>query len=225
MSAKLQLLWQIAIAGLRARLSRRPQRVAIFAGAGELPLIAAETAKSRKINFIIYHIVEADLNPDLLANTAIIRRSVSLGNIAQTLQFLQQDKITQVILLGKVEKQRLLQDVKRDAAANEIYSRAPDRRDDALAVLRGQLAAVDPAKTAPVREPYLTLREVGQRLGISSATLWRWQVPGHSLGGRRRFRLSEVEAYLKTEAFERRAAALRADRKHRSGEAGPCAKG
>jgi predicted DNA-binding transcriptional regulator AlpA len=101
---------------------------------------------------------------------------------------------------------------------------APDRRDDALAVLRGQLAAIDPAKTPPTHEPYLTLREIGQRLGISSATLWRWQVPGHSLGGRRRFRLSEVEAYLKTEAFERRAAALRADRKHRSGEAGPRAK-
>jgi excisionase family DNA binding protein len=90
---------------------------------------------------------------------------------------------------------------------------APNRRDDALAVLRGQLAAIDPAKTVPPREPYLTLREVGQRLGISSATLWRWRVPGHSLGGRRRFRLSEVEAYLKTEAFQRRAAALRADRK------------
>ena len=97
---------------------------------------------------------------------------------------------------------------------------APDRRDDALAVLRGQLAAIDPAKTVPPRETYLTLREVGQRLGISSATLWRWQVPGHSLGGRRRFRLSEVEAYLKTEAFERRAAALRADRKHHAKRGG-----
>jgi predicted DNA-binding transcriptional regulator AlpA len=72
----------------------------------------------------------------------------------------------------------------------------------------------------PPHEPYLTLREVGQRLGISSATLWRWQVPGHSLGGRRRFRLSEVEAYLKTEAFERRAAALRADRKHHAKRGG-----
>ena len=97
---------------------------------------------------------------------------------------------------------------------------APDRRDDALAVLRGQLAAIDPAKNAPAHEPYLTLREVGQRLGISSATLWRWQVPGHSLGGRRRFRLSEVEAYLKTEDFERRAAALRADRKHHANRGG-----
>jgi len=139
MPAKLQLLWQIAIAGLCARLSRRPQRLAIFAGAGELPRIAAETAQSRKIDFVLYHITEADLNSDLMADTAIIRRSVSLGNIAQTLQFLQQDKITRVILLGKVEKQRLLQDVKRDAAADEIYNRAADRRDDTLFL---QFAAV-----------------------------------------------------------------------------------
>lgn len=139
MSSKLKLLWQIAIAGLRSRLSSRPRRLAIFAGAGELPRIAAETAQSRKIDFVLYHITEADLHSELAANPAIIRRSVSLGNIAQTLQFLVQDKITQVVLLGKVEKQRLLQDVQRDAAAEEIYNRAPDRRDDTLFL---QFAAV-----------------------------------------------------------------------------------
>jgi predicted DNA-binding transcriptional regulator AlpA len=94
---------------------------------------------------------------------------------------------------------------------------APEnRRDHALAVLRGQLAAIDPAQATPVYEPYLTLREVALRLGVSAASLWRWQVPGHSLGGRRRFRISEVEAYLRSEAFERRAAALRSHRRHRA---------
>lgn len=132
MPHRLKLLWQIAVAGLSARLSRRPQRLAIFAGAGELPRIAAETAESRKINFVVYHIIEANLDANLAADKGIEKRSVSLGNISQTIQFLQQDKITQVILLGKVEKQRLLQDVKRDAAADEIYHRAADRRDDTL---------------------------------------------------------------------------------------------
>ncbi len=129
---RLKLLWQIITVGLRARLSRRPQRLAIFAGAGELPRIAVETARSRKISFFVYHIVEAELNPQLAADEQVTRRSISLGNIGQTLQYLQQDKITQVILLGKVEKQRLLQDVKRDSAAEEIYNRATDRRDDTL---------------------------------------------------------------------------------------------
>ncbi|HNL11976.1 MAG TPA: UDP-2,3-diacylglucosamine diphosphatase LpxI, partial [Turneriella sp.] len=132
MTHRLKLFWQIVIAGLSARLSRRPQRLAILAGAGELPRIAAETAFSRKIDFVVYHIVEADLNRELAADTRFERRSVSLGNISQTIQYLRQDRITQVILLGKVEKQRLLQDVTRDAAAEEIYTRAADRRDDTL---------------------------------------------------------------------------------------------
>lgn len=132
MTHRLKLFWQIVIAGLSARLSRRPQRLAILAGAGELPRIAAETAFSRKIDFVVYHIVEAYLDRDLAADQRMEKRSVSLGNISQTIQYLQHDKITQVILLGKVEKQRLLQDVARDAAADEIYNRAADRRDDTL---------------------------------------------------------------------------------------------
>ena len=37
MPHRLKLLWQIAVAGLSARLSRRPQRLAIFAGAAGIP--------------------------------------------------------------------------------------------------------------------------------------------------------------------------------------------
>lgn len=132
MAHRLKLFWQIVIAGLSARLSRRPHRLAILAGAGELPRIAAETAFSRKIDFVVYHIVEADLDRELAADKRIEKRKVSLGNIAQTIQHLRQDGITHVILLGKVEKQRLLQGVTRDAAADEIYNRAADRRDDTL---------------------------------------------------------------------------------------------
>jgi hypothetical protein len=48
---------------------------------------------------------------------------------------------------------------------------------------------------------------------MSTATLWRWQIPGHDLCGRPRYKLSEVEAYLKSDEFKRRVAALRAIRK------------
>ncbi len=130
--SRLRLLGQIAVASLRDFLARRPQRLAILAGAGELPRIAAETALARKLSVIVYHIVEAELNPELAADARIVKRRVSLGNISQTIKYLQQDKITQVVLLGKVEKQRLLQDVERDPDAEELYQRALDRRDDTL---------------------------------------------------------------------------------------------
>jgi hypothetical protein len=80
---------------------------------------------------------------------------------------------------------------------------SPDRQEEALRLLRGQL---------PKPEPYLSLRELARRIGYSVTTLRRWLVPGHRLGGHQRYRLTEVETYLKTEEFQRRLAALRAER-------------
>lgn len=61
-------------------------------------------------------------------------------------------------------------------------------------------------------EPYLTLKEVGRKLNLHPSTLWRWDVPGHSLGGRKRFRLSDILAYLESSKFRTRVNKLRADR-------------
>lgn len=82
-------------------------------------------------------------------------------------------------------------------------SAPPERREEALRLLRGQL---------PKPEPYFTLSELARRLGVCRATLRRWNVPGHDLGASPRYRLTEVEAYLRSEAFVRRQAALRAER-------------
>lgn len=81
-------------------------------------------------------------------------------------------------------------------------SAPPERREEALRLLQGQL---------PKPESYLSLSELARRLGVYRGTLRRWQVPGHELGGHPRYRLSEVEAYFRSEAFQRRQAALRAE--------------
>jgi predicted DNA-binding transcriptional regulator AlpA len=90
-----------------------------------------------------------------------------------------------------------------------------DLKARALRVLRGVQQA------APVErdtERFLTLKECAKRLGVSSCSLWRWQVPGHELGGRPKFRMSEIEAYLASDTFRRRAAELREqDRARRGG--------
>jgi len=94
-----------------------------------------------------------------------------------------------------------------------------DKRETALRLLQG---------TLPKPEPYLTLRDLGRQLGFGTSTLRRWQVPGHDLGGCQRYRLTEVEAYLQTETFQRRQAALRAERRNERASArfqfgdGPC---
>jgi UDP-2,3-diacylglucosamine hydrolase len=107
-------------------------RLAIFSGAGELPYLAAETARSQNRDHVIYHIVEATLDDRLATDKIRTIRTISLGEIAKTFSLLKEDKISQMVLLGKIEKQRMLQDVKRDATAEEIYAAAPDRRDDSL---------------------------------------------------------------------------------------------
>jgi hypothetical protein len=83
-------------------------------------------------------------------------------------------------------------------------SAPPERREAALRLLQGNL---------PEPEPYLTLIELGRRLGFSTRTLSRFQVPWHDLGTSKRYRLSEVEDYLRSEDFLRRQAALRAERR------------
>lgn len=92
-----------------------------------------------------------------------------------------------------------------------------ERRREALRVLRGD--TIDTEKL-PDAEPFLTLREIGRRLNLSPCSLWRYGVPGHELGGRRRYRLNEVVAYLESDEFRRRAEELRekrrADTRHES---------
>lgn len=87
------------------------------------------------------------------------------------------------------------------------------RRQDALRVLQGDGLVAEEPDVAPANEPYLSLGDLAKRLGVSRITLWRWRVPGHDLGGRLRYRVSDVAAYLKTDAHRRRVAALRAERR------------
>ena len=94
-------------------------------------------------------------------------------------------------------------------------SASDERREAALRLLQGKL---------PTPEPYLTLRELCRRLGFGATTLRRWHVPGQDLGGHRRYRLNEVEAYFASEAFQRRQAALRAERKPSANGIRPAAK-
>ena len=99
-----------------------------------------------------------------------------------------------------------------------LVTATPERKAAALRVLRGDDSG---AARRPDTEPYLTLREVGRQLAVSPCSLWRWGVPGHELGGRRRFRMSEVEVYLASDAFKRRAGELReADRERRAAKVG-----
>ena len=94
-----------------------------------------------------------------------------------------------------------------------------ERKAAAIRVLRGDPVHEQSAARGDTVERFLTLKECARRLGVSACSLWRWQVPGHELGGRRKFRMTEIEAYLASPEFQRRAAELRADEQEKRGRA------
>ena len=77
----------------------------------------------------------------------------------------------------------------------------------ALQALRGVRTMPEPDV-----EPYMTLRQVARKLNFDPSTLWRWGIPKRSLGGRARFLLSEVRAYIESPECRTRAKLLQLER-------------
>ncbi|MBN1270183.1 MAG: helix-turn-helix domain-containing protein [Kiritimatiellae bacterium] len=92
-------------------------------------------------------------------------------------------------------------------------SATDEQREAALRLLQGQLVSPE-----PIIEPYLTLKAAARKLNLHPSTLWRWGVPKHDLGGRPRFLISEIQAYLQSDEFKRKATALQIHRRDRRKE-------
>ena len=93
-----------------------------------------------------------------------------------------------------------------------VLAATPDRKSAALRALRGEGECGGPVKRE-LPEPFVTQRELSRHVGLSVPTLWRYRVPKHELGGRPRFRVSEVLAYLEGPAFKALAEGLKAERR------------
>ena len=94
-----------------------------------------------------------------------------------------------------------------------VLAATPDRKAMALRVLRGEEGGVAGERKNALPEKFVTQRELVKMLGVSAISLWRWRVPGHELGGRRRFRVSEVLAYLESPEFKTVAEELKEKRR------------
>ena len=100
-----------------------------------------------------------------------------------------------------------MKDVTNELLAAVVAANAEGKA-AALAVLRGEPAAGSGRGRREI-EPYVGLKDVAGFLGVSARSVWRWRVPGHKLGSRTRFKLSEVGAYLESAAFKARTEELK----------------
>ena len=91
-----------------------------------------------------------------------------------------------------------------------LLAASDERKQAALQVLKGV-----PASDAVHREPelFLSLKEIARVLNVHYTTLWKWRVPGHRWAGRPKYRISEVLAYLESEAFRGRVQELKTIRR------------
>lgn len=85
------------------------------------------------------------------------------------------------------------------------------KQDKAIAFLEDHASSQTDLSAGP--EPFLTLRELADKLNFHPTTLWRWRIPSHQLAGRPRYKVSEVLAYLSSGDFELRARELRDNRR------------
>ena len=122
---------------------------------------------------------------------------------------------------AKVQRKRdeQMADVTSDLLA-AVLAATPSRTAMALRVLRGDDNVESGVKKCTLPERFVTQRELVKMLGISAISLWRWKIPGHELGGRRRFRVSEVLAYLESPQFKALAAELKEKRREMRNELG-----
>ncbi len=63
------------------------------------------------------------------------------------------------------------------------------------------LAGSSEGAAANANEPLLCQKEVCAELKISHTTLWRIDPPSYKVGGRKRYKLSEVLAHMQTQGY------------------------
>ena len=65
-------------------------------------------------------------------------------------------------------------------------------------------------------EPWLTKRELARKLGVSLSTITRLSLPHMRVGGQNRYRMSEVERFLRGPVGGDNVVPLRRERKGRA---------
>lgn len=106
------------------------RRIGIIAGEGMLPLIAAKELKKQA-----YDITVICITPELRNSLREITNKVyeiEIGEIGEIINTLNLHEVEELIMLGKVKKQILYQDIMLDERAISLLSKLKNRNDDTI---------------------------------------------------------------------------------------------
>ncbi len=105
-------------------------KLAIVAGTGILPLIAAKKARQQGVDFHIYPVAESVSAQGHFTEFTGQLTVIQITKFGAFLKRLKHDKITQLVFLGKTSKEVLFQDFKFDLKAVKVLAKMVNKNDD-----------------------------------------------------------------------------------------------
>ena len=107
-----------------------PDKIGIIAGSGQFPALFAQAARQKGLQvYAAAYINEAD--PDL-AQHVVQLQWVYIGQINQLIKFFHTHHVTQAVMLGAIQKARLLKNFRPDIKALALIAKMRHTHDDAI---------------------------------------------------------------------------------------------
>lgn len=103
----------------------------IIAGIGRLPVEVARATRGTKYDRVIAIGVLENVDGEL-GRVVDACHMINIGQLATLLETLKREKVTEVILIGKVTKELLFQNIRIDDRMKALLSGLPDQNDDTL---------------------------------------------------------------------------------------------
>lgn len=129
----------------------------IIAGFGRLPVLVAQAVRGKYDRVVGIGVLES-VDPEL-SSVVDGYHAINVGQLSHLLETLKQEKVTEVILIGKVNKDLIFQGIRMDEQMKALLSRLPNQNDDTLmlafvsTLLSAGLKVLDQAEYIPALLP------------------------------------------------------------------------
>jgi DUF1009 family protein len=105
------------------------RKIGVITGNGKLPLYFLEKAETNGLDIFPIGLFDT-IEKEILTHKNF--KFFHIGQIGDLIKYLLNNEIKELIMLGKVEKQLLFQDLQLDKYGEELLRKLPDRKDETL---------------------------------------------------------------------------------------------